>query len=126
MMVRKKPSHFKSESRAIAHAYATLPELSWSAGRRGAVPRVSVLNNCVILLIENEQFGMLCSIDGQARQLIFRVADNNNNMSISRSYLTDSITSLSTISSLNQTNKTEVLQYLAKAIAEERCLPDKV
>jgi len=80
----------------------------------------------VILLIENEQFGMLCSIDGQARQLIFRVADNNNNMSISRSYLTDSITSLSTISSLNQTNKTEVLQYLAKAIAEERCLPDKV
>jgi len=93
---------------------------------RGTVPRVSVLNHCVILLIENEQFGMLCSIDGQARQLIFRVADNNNNMSVSRSYLTDSITSLSTISSLNQTNKTEVLQYLAKAIAEERCLPDKV
>jgi hypothetical protein len=106
MMVRKKHFHFQLESRGTS--------------------RVSVLNNCVILLIENEQFGMLCSIDGQARQLIFRVADNNNNMSISRSYLTDSITSLSTISSLNQTNKTEVLQYLAKAIAEERCLPDKV
>jgi len=92
-----------------------------------SVSRVS-LCYFVILLIENEQFGMLCSIDGQARQLIFRVADNNNNnnMSISRSYLTDSITSLSTISSLNQTNKTEVLQYLAKAIAEERCLPDRV
>ena len=71
---------------------------------------------------------MLCSIDGQARQLIFRVADNNN-MSIGRSHLTDSmtsLTSLSTISSLNQTNKTEVLQHLAKAIAEERCLLDKV
>lgn len=79
-------------------------------------------------LIENEQFGMLCSIDGQARQLIFRVADNNN-MSISRSHLTDSmtsLTSLSTISSLNQTSKTEVLHHLAKAIAEERCLLDKV
>ncbi|CAF3824073.1 unnamed protein product [Rotaria magnacalcarata] len=76
---------------------------------------------------ENEQFGMLCSIDGQARQLIFRVADNNN-MSISRSHLTDSmtsLTSLSTISSLNHTSKTEVLQHLAKAIAEERCLLDK-
>ena len=71
---------------------------------------------------------MLCSIDGQARQLIFRVAENNN-MSITRSHLTDSmtsLTSLSTISSLNQTNKTEVLQHLAKAIAEERCLLDKV
>lgn len=77
---------------------------------------------------ENEQFGMLCSIDGQARQLIFRVAENNN-MSITRSHLTDSmtsLTSLSTVSSLNQTNKTEVLQHLAKAIAEERCLLDKV
>lgn len=71
---------------------------------------------------------MLCSIDGQARQLIFRVADNNN-VSISRSHLTDSmtsLTSLSAVSSLNQTNKTEVLQHLAKAIAEERCLLDKV
>ncbi len=71
---------------------------------------------------------MLCSIDGSARQLIFRVADNNN-MSITRSHLTDSmtsLTSLSTVSSLNQTNKTEVLQRLAKAIAEERCLLDKV
>jgi hypothetical protein len=71
---------------------------------------------------------MLCSIDGQARQLIFRVADNNN-VSISRSHLTDSmtsLTSLSTVSSLNQTSKTEVLQHLAKAIAEERCLLDKV
>ena len=71
---------------------------------------------------------MLCSIDGQARQLIFRVAENNN-MSITRSHLTDSmtsLTSLSTVSSLNQTNKTEVLQHLAKAIAEERCLLDKV
>jgi hypothetical protein len=80
------------------------------------------------LFLENEQFGMLCSIDGQARQLIFRVADNNN-VSISRSHLTDSmtsLTSLSTVSSLNQTNKTEVLQHLAKAIAEERCLLDKV
>jgi hypothetical protein len=79
-------------------------------------------------VLENEQFGMLCSIDGQARQLIFRVADNNN-MSIARSHLTDSmtsLTSLSAISSLNQTNKTEVLQHLAKAIAEERCLLDKV
>ncbi|UJR36548.1 hypothetical protein I4U23_029268 [Adineta vaga] len=75
---------------------------------------------------ENEQFGMLCSIDGQARQLIFRVADNH--MSISRSHLTDSmtsLTSLSTVSSVNQTSKTEVLQHLAKAIAEERCLLDK-
>jgi hypothetical protein len=80
------------------------------------------------VILENEQFGMLCSIDGQARQLIFRVADNNNT-SISRSHLTDSmtsLTSLSTVSSLNQTSKTEVLQYLAKAIAEERCLLDKV
>ena len=79
--------------------------------------------------LENEQFGMLCSIDGQARQLTFRVADNNSNMSITRSHLTDSmtsLTSLSTISSVNQTNKTEVLQHLAKAIAEERCLLDKV
>ncbi|CAF0902601.1 unnamed protein product [Adineta steineri] len=73
---------------------------------------------------EYEQFGMLCAIDGQVRQLIFRVADNNP-MSISRSHLTDSITSLSAISSLNQTNKTEVLQSLAKALAEERCLLDK-
>jgi hypothetical protein len=83
---------------------------------------------CFFVSLENEQFGMLCSIDGQARQLIFRVADNNN-MSISRSHLTDSmtsLTSLSTVSSLNQTNKTEVLQHLAKAIAEERCLLDKV
>ena len=39
---------------------------------------------------------MLCSIDGQTRQLIFRVADNNN-MSISRSHLTDSMTSLTSI-----------------------------
>ena len=80
-----------------------------------------------MFLLENEQFGMLCSIDGQARQLIFRVADNN--MSISRSHLTDSmtsLTSLSTVSSINQTSKTEVLQHLAKAIAEERCLLDKV
>lgn len=67
---------------------------------------------------------MLCSIDGQARQLIFRVADNSN-MSMSRSHFTESVTSLSTISSLNQTNKSEVLQHLAKAIAEERCLLDK-
>ena len=77
--------------------------------------------------IENEQFGMLCSIDGQARQLIFRVADNH--MSVSRSHLTDSmtsLTSLSTVASINQTSKTEVLQHLAKAIAEERCLLDKV
>ena len=77
--------------------------------------------------LENEQFGMLCSIDGQTRQLIFRVADNN--MSMSRSHLTDSmtsLTSLSTVSSVNQTSKTEVLQHLAKAIAEERCLLDKV
>ncbi|UJR09565.1 hypothetical protein I4U23_013800 [Adineta vaga] len=73
---------------------------------------------------EYEQFGMLCSIDGQARQLIFRVADNTN-MSMSRSHFTESVTSLSAISSLNQTNKTEVLQHLAKAIAEERCLLDK-
>ncbi|CAF1486509.1 unnamed protein product, partial [Adineta ricciae] len=75
---------------------------------------------------ENEQFGMLCSIDGQARQLIFRVADNH--MSVSRSHLTDSmtsLTSLSTVASINQTSKTEVLQHLAKAIAEERCLLDK-
>ena len=86
------------------------------------------MNSIDLICLENEQFGMLCSIDGQARQLIFRVADNNN-MSISRSHLTDSmtsLTSLSTVSSLNQTNKTEVLQHLAKAIAEERCLLDKV
>jgi hypothetical protein len=37
-----------------------------------------------------------------------------------------SLTSLSTVSSINQTSKTEVLQHLAKAIAEERCLLDKV
>lgn len=76
---------------------------------------------------ESEQFGMLCSIDGQARQLIFRVAENANT-TITRSHLTDSmtsLTSLSTIPTFNQTNKTEVLQHLAKAIAEERCLLDK-
>ena len=49
------------------------------------------------MFLENEQFGMLCSIDGQARQLIFRVADNNN-MSLSRSHLTDSMTSLTSLS----------------------------
>jgi len=76
---------------------------------------------------DSEQFGMLCSIDGQARQLIFRVAENANT-TITRSHLTDSmtsLTSLSTIPTFNQTNKTEVLQHLAKAIAEERCLLDK-
>jgi hypothetical protein len=62
---------------------------------------------------------MLCLIDGQARQLIFRVTDPTS-MSISRSSLTDSVTSLASL------NKTEVLQHLAKAIAEERCLLDKV
>ena len=71
---------------------------------------------------------MLCSIDGQTRQLIFRVADQHN-MTISRSHLTDSmtsLTSLSTISSFNQTNKKDVLLTLAKTIADERCLLDEV
>lgn len=75
--------------------------------------------------VDYEQFGMLCSIDGQARQLVFRVADNSN-LTLSRSHFTESVTSLSAAASASQTNKSEVLQYLAKAIAEERCLLDKV
>jgi hypothetical protein len=82
-------------------------------------------NETNFLPVDYEQFGMLCSIDGQARQLVFRVADNSN-MTLPRSQFTESMTSLSAVPSLNQTNKTEVFQRLAKAIAEERCLLDKV
>ncbi|CAF2040507.1 unnamed protein product [Rotaria magnacalcarata] len=79
---------------------------------------------------ETEQFGILCSIDGQARQLVFRVINGNTNSNSSKSYFTDSMSSLSSISTLSNSshhgnNKTDVLYHLAKAISDDRCLLDK-
>ncbi len=80
---------------------------------------------------ETEQFGILCSIEGQIRQLIFRIINGNTSTNSSKTNFTDSMSSLSSISTLssctrNGNNKTDVLYYLSKAISDDRCLLDKV
>ena len=57
-----------------------------------------------------EQFGILCSLDGQIRQLVFRVINTSN----------------STLSPSTRTNQGDLLDQLAKAISDDRCLLDKV
>ncbi|CAF3599045.1 unnamed protein product [Rotaria sp. Silwood1] len=82
---------------------------------------------------ETEQFGILCSIDGQTRQFIFRVINGNTNANnnSSKSYFTDSMSSSSSsISTLSNSthhgnNKTDVLYHLSKVISDDRCLLDK-
>ncbi|CAF3661612.1 unnamed protein product [Rotaria sp. Silwood1] len=82
---------------------------------------------------ETEQFGILCSIDGQTRQFIFRVINGNTNANnnSSKSYFIDSMSSSSSsISTLSNSthhgnNKTDVLYHLSKAISDDRCLLDK-
>ena len=49
-----------------------------------------------------EQFGILCSVDGQLRQLVFRVTNKNLQ------------------------SRTDLIDQLAKAISDDRCLLDKV
>ncbi|CAF0903498.1 unnamed protein product [Adineta steineri] len=91
------------------------------------------INSSVLTLDgETEQFGILCSIDGQNRQLIFRIINGNTstNSSSSKSYFTDSMSSLSSVSTLSNytrhgNNKIDVLYYLSKAISDDRCLLDK-
>ena len=85
------------------------------------------------LFQESEQFGILCSIDGQARQLLFRVINGNasSQSSNTRSFVTDSMSSLSSVSTLSSStrhgnHKTAVLYLLAKAISDDRCLLDQV
>lgn len=82
---------------------------------------------------ESEQFGILCSIDGQARQLLFRVINANasSQSSNTRSFVTDSMSSLSSVSTLSSSTrhgnqKADVLYLLAKAISADRCLLDQV
>ena len=77
---------------------------------------------------DTEQFGILCSIDGQIRQLLFRAIHGHNR---SRTLFTDSMSSLSSMSTMSsctrQTNhKTDILYQLAKAISDDRCLLDQV
>jgi len=86
------------------------------------------INSSSLSLDETEQFGILCSIDGQTRQLIFRIINGHTNNSKTR--FTDSMSSLSSISTLSSctrhgNNKSDVLYYLAKAISDDRCLLDK-
>ena len=83
------------------------------------------------VFLETEQFGIICSIEGQIRQLIFRIINGNNSTNSSKSNFTDSMSSLSSISTLSSctrqgNNKTDVLYYLSKAISDDRCLLDKV
>lgn len=80
---------------------------------------------------ETEQFGILCFIEGQIRQLIFRIINGNTSTNNSKTNFTDSMSSLSSISTLSSStrhgnNKTDVLYYLSKAISDDRCLLDKV
>ncbi len=89
--------------------------------------------NFSFVIKETEQFGILYSTDGQTHQLIFRVINGNANASnnSSKSYVTDSMSSLSSMSTLSScthhgNNKTDVLYHLAKAISDDRCLLDKV
>ena len=71
-----------------------------------------------------EQFGILCSIDGETCQHIFRVINGNINISNHslKSYFNDSMSSLSSVSTLSNSthhhgnNKTNELYQLAKAI----------
>ena len=75
-----------------------------------------------------EQFGMLCSIDGQIRQLLFRAIHGHNS---SRTLFTDSMSSLSSMSTMSSctrptNHKTDILYQLAKAISDDRCLLDQV
>ena len=90
------------------------------------------LNLIFSIIKETEQFGLLCSIDGQTRQLIFRVINGNTSSNSSKSNYTDSMSSLSSISTISTcttrqgNNKTDILYYLAKAISDDRCLLDKV
>ncbi len=83
------------------------------------------------LFQETEQFGILCFIEGQIRQLIFRIINGNTSTNNSKTNFTDSMSSLSSISTLSSStrhgnNKTDVLYYLSKAISDDRCLLDKV
>lgn len=91
----------------------------------------SFLDKEVFSLVETEQFGIVCSIEGQTRQLIFRIINGNNSTNSSKNNFTDSMSSLSSISTLSSctrqgNNKTDVLYYLSKAISDDRCLLDKV
>jgi hypothetical protein len=87
--------------------------------------------NFSFVIKETEQFGILYSTDGQTHQLIFRVINGNASSNSSKSYVTDSMSSLSSMSTLSScthhgNNKTDVLYHLAKAISDDRCLLDKV
>ncbi|CAF1427181.1 unnamed protein product [Rotaria sordida] len=55
--------------------------------------------------LETEKFRILCSIEGQTCQYIFRVINENTNTSShsSKSYFTDSMSSLLSISTLSNT-----------------------
>ncbi|CAF1553328.1 unnamed protein product [Adineta ricciae] len=88
-----------------------------------------------LTLDETEQFGILCSIDGQTRQLIFRIINGNTSSNSSasnnhsKSFFTDSMSSLSSISTVSSctrhgNTKNDVLYHLAKAISDDRCLLD--
>jgi hypothetical protein len=88
------------------------------------------INSSSLTLDETEQFGILCSIDGQIRQLIFRIINGNTSTTNSKSNFTDSMSSLSSISTLSSStrqgnNKSDVLYYLTKAISDDRCLLDQ-
>ncbi|CAF1254487.1 unnamed protein product, partial [Rotaria sordida] len=92
------------------------------------------INPISLTIDETEQFGILCSIDGQIRQLIFRVINGNTSTSTnnSKSYFTDLISSSSSsISTLSNStthhgnHKIDVLYHLSKAISDDRCLLDK-
>ncbi|CAF1155972.1 unnamed protein product [Rotaria sordida] len=91
------------------------------------------INSLSLTIDETEQFGILCSIDGQIRQLIFRVINGNTNTSTnnSKSYFTDSMSPSSSISTLSNSTthhgntKIDVLYHLSKAISDDRCLLDK-
>lgn len=80
---------------------------------------------------ETEQFGIVCSIEGHTRELIFRIINSNNSTNSSKINFTDSMSSLSSVSTLSSctrhgNNKTDVLYYLSKAMSDDRCLLDKV
>ncbi|CAF1459537.1 unnamed protein product, partial [Rotaria sordida] len=82
------------------------------------------INPLSLTIDETEQFRILCSIDGQIRQLILRVINENTNTSSnsSESYFTDSMSSLLSISILSNSTphhgniKTYLLYQLTKAI----------
>ncbi|CAF1460269.1 unnamed protein product [Rotaria sordida] len=81
------------------------------------------INPLSLTIDETEQFRIICSIDGQIRQLILCVINENTNTSSnsSESYFTDSMSSLLSISILSNSTphhgniKTYLLYQLTKS-----------